>query len=118
MVAYPGSHMDVGSRVLLQAIRSLGVAATLSRGSAAELSRSHNPCFSFPTPHEIEVGGKKIVGSAQKRDKEALLQQAAVWGVIVLAVAVLAMGLWPAPLLDAMRPTIEQLVQQMMVTKV
>jgi NADH-quinone oxidoreductase subunit M len=36
----------------------------------------------------------------------------------VLAVAVLALGLWPAPLLDAMRPTIEQLVQQMMVTKV
>ena len=34
-----------------------------------------------------------------------------------LAVAVLALGLWPAPLLDAMRPTIEQLVQQMMVSK-
>jgi len=36
----------------------------------------------------------------------------------VLAVAVLALGLWPAPLLEVMRPTIEQLVQQMMVTKV
>jgi NADH-quinone oxidoreductase subunit M len=35
----------------------------------------------------------------------------------LLAVAVLALGLWPAPLLDVMRPTIEQLVQQMMVTK-
>jgi NADH-quinone oxidoreductase subunit M len=35
----------------------------------------------------------------------------------VLAVAVLALGLYPAPLLDAMRPTIEHLVQQMMVTK-
>ncbi|MDH4110668.1 MAG: NADH-quinone oxidoreductase subunit M, partial [Gammaproteobacteria bacterium] len=35
----------------------------------------------------------------------------------VLAVAVLALGLWPAPLLDVMRPTIEQLVQQMMMTK-
>jgi NADH-quinone oxidoreductase subunit M len=35
----------------------------------------------------------------------------------VLAAAVLALGLWPAPLLDAMRPTLEQLVQQMMVTK-
>ncbi|MCU0276340.1 MAG: lipoate--protein ligase family protein [Acidobacteria bacterium] len=66
------------SRVLLQAIRSLGVAATLSRGSAAELSRSHNPCFSFPTPHEIEVAGKKIVGSAQKRDREALLQHGSI----------------------------------------
>jgi len=35
----------------------------------------------------------------------------------VLALAVLALGLWPAPLLDVMRPTLEQLVQQMMVTK-
>lgn len=62
------------SRMLVQAIRSLGVDAVLSKGSAAELSRSSNPCFSFPTPHEIEVAGKKIVGSAQKRDKQALLQ--------------------------------------------
>jgi len=35
----------------------------------------------------------------------------------VLAASVLLLGLWPAPLLDVMRPTIEQLVQQMMVTK-
>jgi NADH-quinone oxidoreductase subunit M len=35
----------------------------------------------------------------------------------VLAVGVLALGLWPAPLLDVMRPTIEHLVSQMMVTK-
>ncbi|HEX7502630.1 MAG TPA: biotin/lipoate A/B protein ligase family protein [Acidobacteriota bacterium] len=66
------------SRILVQAIRSLGVDAVLSKGSAAELSRSHNPCFSFPTPHEIEVGGKKIVGSAQKRDRQALLQHGSI----------------------------------------
>jgi NADH-quinone oxidoreductase subunit M len=35
----------------------------------------------------------------------------------VLAVAVLALGLYPAPLLDVMRPTIAQLVQQMMMSK-
>jgi NADH-quinone oxidoreductase subunit M len=35
----------------------------------------------------------------------------------VLALAVLALGVWPAPLLDVMRPTLEQLVQQMMMTK-
>jgi lipoate-protein ligase A len=66
------------SRVLVQAIRSLGVEASLSKGSAAELSRSSNPCFSFPTPHEIEVAGRKIVGSAQKRDKQALLQHGSI----------------------------------------
>jgi len=66
------------ARVLVKAIRSLGVDAALSKGSAAELSRSHNPCFSFPTPHEIEVQGKKVVGSAQKRDKQALLQHGSI----------------------------------------
>jgi len=35
----------------------------------------------------------------------------------VLAVAVLALGVWPAPLLDVMRPTIELLVEQLMVSK-
>ena len=66
------------SRVLMKALRSLGVEATLSQGSPSELSRSHNPCFSFPTPNEIEVNGKKIIGSAQKRDKEALLQHGSI----------------------------------------
>jgi lipoate-protein ligase A len=66
------------SRVLVRALRSLGVEATLSQGSPAELSRSHNPCFSFPTPNEIEVNGKKIIGSAQKRDKQALLQHGSI----------------------------------------
>jgi NADH-quinone oxidoreductase subunit M len=35
----------------------------------------------------------------------------------VLAVAVLLLGLWPAPLLEVMRPTVENLVQQITVSK-
>jgi lipoate-protein ligase A len=66
------------SRVLVQALQTLGVEATLSKGSPSELARSHNPCFSFPTPNEIEVKGKKIIGSAQKRDKQALLQHGSI----------------------------------------
>lgn len=34
-----------------------------------------------------------------------------------LAVAVLLLGIWPAPLLDVMRPTVEHLVQQIIVSK-
>jgi len=66
------------SRVLVRALRSLDVEAVLSQGSSSELSRSHNPCFSFPTPNEIEVNGRKIIGSAQKRDKQALLQHGSI----------------------------------------
>jgi len=35
----------------------------------------------------------------------------------VLAIAVLLLGIWPAPLLDVMRPTVEHLVQQIIVSK-
>jgi NADH-quinone oxidoreductase subunit M len=35
----------------------------------------------------------------------------------VLALAVLLLGVWPAPLLDVMRPTVEHLVQQINVSK-
>jgi len=66
------------SRVLVKALAALGLDARLSSGSSAELSRSDNPCFSFPTANEIEVNGKKIVGSAQKRDRTALLQHGSI----------------------------------------
>jgi len=66
------------SRVLVNAFNKLGIDAYLSTGSPAHLSRSHNPCFSFPTTHEIEIDGKKIVGSAQKRDRQALLQHGSI----------------------------------------
>ena len=35
----------------------------------------------------------------------------------ILAVSVLLLGIWPAPLLDVMRPSVEHLVQQMTATK-
>ncbi|MCP5107560.1 MAG: lipoate--protein ligase family protein [bacterium] len=66
------------SKVLVDAFRKLGVDAYLSGGSPSQLSKSDNPCFSFPTPNELETGGKKIVGSAQKRNNKALLQHGSI----------------------------------------
>jgi lipoyl(octanoyl) transferase len=66
------------STVLVNAFHALGLDAYLSKGSPSHLSRSSNPCFSFPTPNELEIGGKKIVGSAQKRDNQALLQHGSI----------------------------------------
>jgi lipoate-protein ligase A len=66
------------SKVLVNAFRALGLDAALSGGSSSHLSKSNNPCFSFPTPNELEINGKKIVGSAQKRDKKALLQHGSI----------------------------------------
>lgn len=66
------------SRVLVDAFRSIGINASLSKGSSGEMARSHHPCFSFPANNEVEVDGKKIVGSAQKRDRTALLQHGSI----------------------------------------
>jgi NADH-quinone oxidoreductase subunit M len=63
---------------------------------------------------------KRVVFGAVGNDRVARLQDLDRREFLVLgalAIAVLALGLWPAPLLDVMRPTLEQLVQQMMVTK-
>ena len=55
--------------------------------------------------------GNDGVASLKDLNKREFLVLAA------LAVAVLLVGVWPAPLLDVMRPTLEWLVQQMMVSK-
>jgi len=36
----------------------------------------------------------------------------------VLAVAVLALGLWPAPLLEVLQPTVRHLIEQMVTSKI
>jgi len=66
------------SNIILKTFRRTGINAYLSERSDRILSKSSNPCFSFPTPNEIEVEGKKILGSAQKTDKNALLQHGSI----------------------------------------
>jgi lipoate-protein ligase A len=66
------------SNVIVKAFRRMGQEAYLSKAKSSGLARSNNPCFSFPTLNEIEISGKKIVGSAQKRDKQALLQHGSI----------------------------------------
>jgi NADH-quinone oxidoreductase subunit M len=63
---------------------------------------------------------KRVIFGAVANDSVAQLKDLNPREFIVLgtlALSVLALGLWPAPLLDAMRPTIELLVQQMMTSK-
>jgi lipoate-protein ligase A len=71
------SYMLISS-IIVRALSMMGLDAYLSKAKSTALARSDNPCFSFPTLNEIEVGGKKIVGSAQKRDKQALLQHGSI----------------------------------------
>jgi lipoate-protein ligase A len=73
-----GNNLDQSylfiANILVQALRKVNIPATLADERDLALAKSNQPCFSFPTLNEIEVNKKKIIGSAQKRDKWAFLQ--------------------------------------------
>jgi NADH-quinone oxidoreductase subunit M len=64
---------------------------------------------------------KRVIFGPVANDKVAALEDlnGREWLVLsILAAAVLAVGLWPAPLLDAMRVTTQHLAQQLLVSKI
>ncbi len=64
------------SGIVIEALRSLRVPAELSDTRHSDQPRI---CFSYPASYEITLEGHKIVGSAQKRGKKALLQQGSIF---------------------------------------
>jgi len=65
------------SEAILLGLKSLNINAEIAPRTPRPASRS-SLCFDLPAEYEIVVGGKKIVGSAQKRGKKALLQQGSI----------------------------------------
>lgn len=67
------------SEAIAGALRILGVAATVSSGrKGAGAHGLARPCLDSVSRHEITAGGRKIVASAQRRTKQALLQHGSV----------------------------------------
>jgi lipoate-protein ligase A len=66
------------SAALLQGLNRLGLEARLAVSTPPAYSRSDLPCFSHPARDEIEVDGKKLVGSAQKRVGSRFLQHGSI----------------------------------------
>jgi lipoate-protein ligase A len=64
--------------LVVSALRRLGVAAEIAEPSGRALPPSPVPCFALPAAGEITVGGRKLVGSAQWRDRGALLQHGSI----------------------------------------
>jgi lipoate-protein ligase A len=64
------------SRGLLEALRLIGIESDLPKLTNESRSTStQNPvCFEVPSNYEITVGGKKLIGSAQSRKKNGVLQ--------------------------------------------
>jgi lipoate-protein ligase A len=72
-----GSLLDSYNRLagaLLAAVKAIGLPVEMKEGTT-EGSGSANPvCFEVPSTYEITVNGKKLIGSAQARRKEGVLQ--------------------------------------------
>ncbi len=76
---------DRASRLIAGSLRRLGLPAELvpASGRSGDLAprAPHGPaapCFASTARHEIELGGRKLVGSAQRRLSRALQQQGSV----------------------------------------
>ena len=78
------------SEIIVKSLQDLGVLAEIVNKNPIRLRQPDLPvfeidrnlakfCFLYPNEHEIMVNGKKIVGSAQKRGKNALLQQGSIF---------------------------------------
>lgn len=63
------------NRALVAGLARLGVSARLQPAGAARAPvPSLAPCFEQPVEGEVTAGGRKLVGSAQRRDRGVLLQ--------------------------------------------
>ena len=65
------------NRILASALARLGAPVTIfERGKAAPMTSG--PCFAAPSPGELVYEGRKIAGSAQWREKGAVLQHGSI----------------------------------------
>jgi lipoate-protein ligase A len=81
------------SQGLLKGLELAGVAADSQPKAEKDLDRLTNPvCFQYPSDYEITFGGKKLIGSAQARLSNGVLQHGAIplYGDICRVVSVLA----------------------------
>lgn len=66
------------SEALLRSLRILGLSPLAKEKSRSSNKTKPNPvCFEVPSNYEITVNGKKLIGSAQARRKEGILQHGA-----------------------------------------
>jgi lipoate-protein ligase A len=72
-----GSYQLI-SRALLRGLAIMGIRARLAETSPPAYVKGTMPCFAFPARDEIEIDGRKIVGSAQKRTGLLFLQHGSI----------------------------------------
>lgn len=77
----PGSVLQTYkflSKGLLEAIKVLGLTPAIAEKPAKPSLSGSPACFDSPSWYEIEVSGRKLVGSAQTRQRDVLLQHGSI----------------------------------------
>jgi lipoate-protein ligase A len=66
------------SESLMRGLRRMGLEPCLADAPPDSYLRGNLPCFSYPARNEVEVNGKKIIGSAQKRAGSRFIQHGSI----------------------------------------
>ena len=66
------------SMVIVKALSKFGIQAEIAK-DRIKTRKNAALCFSYPAEYEVVAGERKLVGSAQKRGKRALLQQGSIF---------------------------------------
>ncbi len=66
------------SEALMRGLERMGITCSLAASTPPSYSRGRLPCFSHPAQNEIEIDGKKIIGSAQKRTGDRFVQHGSI----------------------------------------
>jgi len=62
------------AQALLLAVKNLELPVEMKEGKASDQATPNPVCFEVPSTYEITVDGKKLIGSAQARKREGVLQ--------------------------------------------
>jgi lipoate-protein ligase A len=62
------------ARALIEALQLISLPVEVKEYSDSHSGKANPVCFEVPSTYEITVGGKKLVGSAQARRKDGVLQ--------------------------------------------
>ena len=66
------------SQALMRGLEKMGLKPNLAPAPTESYVKGNLPCFSYPARNEVEVQGKKIIGSAQKRTGSKFIQHGSI----------------------------------------
>lgn len=66
------------SAALIRGLEKMGLRARLAGPPPSSYLKGNMPCFAYPARDEIEIDGRKIIGSAQKRVAGRFLQHGSI----------------------------------------